>query len=369
MKFIRRFWPEIKIVGTVFIIWRAWLFAVSFLAEKILTFKESFPYVGRLSSSGLPGFIWSWGNFDGVHYLQIAQHGYTELGLQVFFPFYPILITCTNLLINNWVLSGVIVSNLFIFLAAIVLYKLTERQFNNQIALWSVLFLFFSPLSLYFGAIYTESFFIFLLLASFYFSGIVGAIFGGLASGVRLVGSFIFPAMLIEDAKRRWAILVLFGIGTYMGYLWLQFHNPIIFLSGQSAFSNSRADSLTSLVLPPQVVYRYIKIFFTASILHYDFWIAILEFAFYIFGLIVLTITTFKRKLQLSWLIFSWSAILLPSFSGTLSSMPRYLLVIFPIYISLALIRSIRIRVGILAFFIILLSLFTVLFTRGYWIS
>lgn len=356
---MKKYWPELKIVGSIFLVWRTWLLFLGFLAEKLLPFKESFPYVGRLSSSGLPSWIWAWGNFDGVHYLHLAGFGYTELGLQAFFPGYPLTIKFLNLIVNNLVLAGLLISNISIFLGAWLFYRLILKQFDKQIAVWSVIFLFAFPVSLYFGAIYTESLFILLLILAFSTKKLFSGIFGALASAVRLVGGFlVFNSWLSS-----------LGLVGYMVYLWLNFKNPLIFLSGQAAFGNSRADSISKIILPPQVIYRYLKIFVTASVTHYDFWIAALEFLAFCFGLVILSWLTIKKKVPWSWLIFAWPAFLLPSFSGTFSSMPRYLIILFPIYAGLALIKSFKVRLGLLVGFVILLSVFTVLFTRGYWVS
>src|SRR3989339_1347122 len=84
----------IKKLIFLFIIWRLLLLGVAYLSPIIIPqFGARFPYFeGRLISSGLPHFIWSFGNFDGVHYLGIAQDEYAYQFTQAFFPLYPILI-------------------------------------------------------------------------------------------------------------------------------------------------------------------------------------------------------------------------------------------------------------------------------------
>ena len=107
MKFIEKY----KFPIAVFIIWRIFLFLVQLAGEKILPFKFSFPYTDTiLIPSGLPNWLWSWGNFDGVHYLTIAKSGYDGFGTQVFFPLYPMLINGLSRLVPNYLLSGLIIS-------------------------------------------------------------------------------------------------------------------------------------------------------------------------------------------------------------------------------------------------------------------
>ena len=345
MKSIQRFLQANGFVLSVFIIWRLALFLFEFLGLKLLPFKGSFPYYDTvLAGNGLPAWLWQWGNFDGVHYLILAKSGYDGFGTQVFFPFYPLLIHITGYVVNP-IIGALLISNLSILLAAIILFQMTKNK-------WAVVFLFAFPTSFFFGAIYTEALFLLLVLLAYSKS----KLFAIPAGATRLVGSFIHP-------------LAWLGLAVYSLYLAIRFDKPLFFLSAQSAFANGRADSFSTLVNPFQVVFRYLKIFATANPSHYDFWIAGLEFAAFLFGVSILVWLTLKRKVQISWLLFSWAALILPTLSGTLSSMPRYLLTIFPIYIGLALIKNSKAKLGIVSFFVVLLGILTALFTRGYWIS
>ena len=76
-----------------------------------------------------------------------------------------------------------------------------------------------------------------------------------------------------------------------------------------------------------------------------------------------------RRKIRTSYLIFSILSILTSTFSGTLSSMPRYILVVFPMFVILGLIQN-RLTKGLfLAIHIALLILLTALFTQGYFVA
>lgn len=330
-------------VFVAFLVWRFGLFFFEWLGEKLLPFKGSFPYYDTvLASPGLPQWLWQWGNFDGVHYLTVAKVGYDGFGTQVFFPLYPLLINLLGRIVNP-VVGALLISNLSILLVALILYRMTRNK-------WVVVFLFAFPTSFFFASIYTESLFLLLVLLTFSYS----KIFSLLAGATRLVGAFLGPLAWI-------------GVAAYSLYLGIRFGQPLFFLSAQGAFANSRADSLTSLVNPLQVVWRYLKIFATANPSHYGFWIAALEITAFLFGVVVLI--KLWGKIPTSWAIFSWGALLLPSFSGTFSSMPRYLLVIFPIFIGLARVKNREAKLAILSVFIVLLGLLTALFTRGYWVS
>ncbi len=368
---MKRSITELKPVILAFLLWRGLLFLWGIIALRLLEFKASFPLINEsLIISGYPQWLWQWGNFDGVHYLTVARHGYAGLinGEQVFFPVYPLLIKLVSFLTGNLFLAGLLIANVSALLAAILLYKLVSRDLNKNVAFWSVIFLFAFPTSFFFGAVYTEALFLLLLLLAFFLPGIAGGIAGLLAGGVRLVGAFLAPTAIFKPLN-RWRIIAAGGVLSYMFYLWRQFGNPLLFLFNQGAFKNARANTLSGLVTPPQVLYRYLRIFLTASVTHYDFWVAVLEFTAFLFGVGILTWLTVRRKVPLSYLVYSWPALVLPVFSGTLSSLPRYLLTVFPVFIGLALIKNRPFKIGLAILFALLEVVLTTFFVRGYWVS
>ena len=76
-------------------------------------------------------------------------------------------------------------------------------------------------------------------------------------------------------------------------------------------------------------------------------------------------------KIRWSYILFAGIAILLPTLTGTFSSMPRYILVAFPLYIGLALVTKSRpeLRWTILSISGLLLVMNTLLFSQGYWVA
>lgn len=358
-----------KEVGIIFIVWRLYLVIAAFIGAWWLPFRPSFPYWDTvLVGTKLPQGVWQWANFDGVHYLTLAQRGYDGFGTQVFFPLYPLLIRIVGIVFGgNYLLAGLLISNVSILVAAILLYRLILNKYNQSTARWAVVFLFAFPLSYVFGSVYTEALFLLLLLSAFYTTGIMAGFMAVMAGGTRIIGVFVGLGLVLK--KNWWGVLGILGLILFSGYLFLRFGNPFLFLSAQSAFGNARSTSLATLVNPLQVIFRYLKIFVTVSYRQYDFWVALLEFLAFIFGSAVLIYASIKKIFPRDWLIFSWAALILPVLSGTLSSMPRYLIVIFPLYIWLAMIKSKTIKLGLVVTFIVLLGLFTSLFIRGYWLS
>lgn len=379
MKFIRKFsrsnllwkfWQDFRFPLLVFLFWRVWLFLLSYIAIYLLPFKESFPYVRYfLSNAGFPQWVWQWGNFDGVHYLNISINGYRDLGLQAFFSVYPELIYWLSAVTHNHLLSALLISNITFLAAIFLFYRLLLRKFGKKVAVWSVLFMICFPTSYYFGAVYTESLFFLFLLISISDSGLISGLSSSLAGGTRLIGNFLAAFPLLEKPRNWWNLAAPLGLLGYMAFLYYRFGNPLLFLSAQTVFGNARAGSLSSLVTPFQVIFRYLKIFTTANPAHYDYFVAALEFSSFLFVVVLLGILTLKKKLPYSYLAYGWLSILLPTFSGTFSSMPRYILTVFPVYIGLAMIKNSKVKVLILFASAALLSVLTILFTRGYWVS
>lgn len=364
------------------LIWRLGLFLIAKIGE--LTVPQRTGFLG-------PSL---WANFDGVHYLSVAQNGYMRLQ-EAFFPLYPFLIRllAKTIFFDNYLWAGLFISHLTFFAALVIFYKLVESKFSEKMARIAVLGLLVFPTSFFFGAVYTESLFLMLVLASFYavkkekwlFAGILG----GLASATRLVGIFLLPALLWQffstpkkqlnnlttrlPARRvkqlihlGWLFLIPAGLLSYMWYLNNLVGDPLAFIHDQPAFGAQRTGG--EIILLPQVYWRYLKIFLTTPLANYDFWIALLEF--FIFNLMLLSLWwAWKRKINPSYLIFSFLALVGPTLTGTFSSIPRYSVVLFPIFIGYGLIKNKGIKISLFLLSFFLLIILAILFTRGFFVA
>lgn len=388
-----------------FAIWRALLFVVAGFGASFWAFLPRFPYSEIfLTNSGYPSWIWSWANFDGVHYLTIAKSGYWAQFTQVFFPLFPILLGFVDkiLFFVNPIINGLLISNFCLFIALVIFSKLLFIDYKSNHIKWMILFVLIIPASFYFGSLYTESLFFLFVISSFlaarkkrwWLSGILGA----LASATRLVGIFLLPALLWEWYKDKYKVqsskfkvaanslnpyhkflnfafcilhspilyLVPLGLVAYMVYLQIAFGDWLYFWHVQPVFGGERSGS--SIILLPQVIWRYIKILTSIPIAKESFWIPLLELTSTI-STIVLLLIAHIRKVRLSYLIFSWFAVLTPTLTGTFSSMPRYILVAFPIFIVLGLIKSRPFKILLSVICLMLSVILTILFTRGHWVS
>src|SRR3972149_7575541 len=74
-----------------------------------------------------------WANFDGVHYLSIAQNGYMRFQ-EAFFPLYPLLIRilAKSVLFDHYLWAGLLISHVSLFIALIIFYKLVEIEFDEK---------------------------------------------------------------------------------------------------------------------------------------------------------------------------------------------------------------------------------------------
>ncbi len=106
--------------------------------------------------------------WDSIHYLQIAEHGYTYAANTPFYPLYPLLIHILAWVVQSQVLAGVIISCTSYAVALTLLYRLTRDELGDSTARTTVLLLTFAPLSFFFSAVYTESLFLAFLVGSFY---------------------------------------------------------------------------------------------------------------------------------------------------------------------------------------------------------
>lgn len=371
MPHIRKFWHECRFPIIVFFLWRSASFALGFLGFHLLPFKASFPFIREvLTNRGFPQWLWQWANFDGVHYLVIARFGYSGAvnGEQTFFPLYPLLIRIGFLTFQSRLLAALFISNIFALLMGILFFKLCKKHFSEGVAKWSVIFLYAFPTAFFFGSVYTESLFLTLIVASFYFQGKFVIIFAFLSGLTRLVGIVLSAAAMFKPRKLLLLGSVL-GLVCYMTYLGITFGEPMKFLSAQGSFKNERATSLTKIISPPQVLYRYLKIFTTAQMGRDNYDLAILEFGAFAGVGLIMTVLTVRREVPLPWLIFAWGCLILPSLSGTLSSMPRYVLACFPIYIYFARLKSKYLKFLIITAMLIFQGLLTIYFLRGYFVA
>lgn len=352
------------------------------IGVKILPFKESFPYApGVLFPFGSPLF-WSWANFDGVHYIRIVEDGYIYGLTQAYFPFYPVLIKVLSYVCRNLLFNGLLISHLAFLASLFLLYKLCLLDFKKEVAKQTLLLTCIFPTAFFFLSYYTESLFLALILASFYLARqkkwLGAGILGALASATRVLGILTLPALLFEyfevkGEKKKInygqlsaCFLPAIGLGAYMLYLKKRLGDAFLFVSSQPGFGAGR--SVNKVVLLYQVFWRYLKMIVTVDRTNPIYFTLLLEVGVS-FLILVLLIWSYK-KIRNSYLVFAVLAYLLPTLTGTFSSMPRYVLILFPAFFMMSLLlkdKKLRLAAYLLSF--ILSGVCTIMFTRGYWVA
>lgn len=352
-----KLFPNITIIH---IIWLSSLIFISYFG---------FLYLPHAPKSN-PDFLTSFSNWDGGHYLEIAKDGYSEKPQYAFFPLYPILISLVNNITNNLFLSAILISAISSFLALHLMYGVILRDFNKEIAERTVLALIFFPTSFYFLTVYSEGLFFLLVIATFYFLrsknlllATIAAIF---ASSTRLAGLAVVIALIVHvylnggiNRKNWFVLLAPMGLIGYCIFLYNQTSDPLYFITAEKSWQRQ-------LNLPWVGFWETLKNIAKPGFIN-EYFNYVLDLLFAIFG-VGLAIRSF-RFLPTLYSVYFISSITIPLLTSTLSSIPRFLLVIFPIFILLALVRN---RFTFLTYQIVslmLLAVFTILFINGYWVA
>jgi len=324
-----------------------------------------------------------WGRWDAEHYIGIATNGYSGTE-PAFFPLYPLLIWFAGGFTGNHLLAGLLISNAASFFALLYLYKLVEHEFTRQVAHRSIFYVSIFPTAIFFSAVYTESLFLCLSIASFYYirerRWLIAGGCGFLAALTRVEGVLLVVPFLIEwgvalyESRGDWfkwpldtaikplagLALVPLGLGSYMAYLWVLRGDPLYFSHVQAHWGRYLAPPWVSFIhgirmisgnYPPQTVAnQLLEVTFTVLMV----------------GVLVLGF----RRLRASYIAYMVVSILVPLSTSSLMSMPRFALVLFPMFALFGLWGAKpTVNNIIVAFSLPLLGLFTVLFADWYWVA
>ena len=397
----------------LFAFWRLGLFLVAYLAPRFLAYKPSFPYADMLAQSGLPAWLFSFANFDGVHCLTIARQGYKGVGLiQAFFPVFPLSLRLGIRLGIDPIIFGVALSSLAT-LATLYLINATLKQWGfiwpkRLVTIFA--FLVF-PGSLFLGALYTEGLFLLWVWLNLYLVAkkryFLASLVAGIASATRIVGVFlVIPPVLaylnetcflklkfsfknlkaslklylnqclLQVKKRpKTPFVAIFltligglGLFVYMFYLFKNFHDPLYFWHVQNEFGLGKEEKI---VLYPQVAWRALKILVTVHVYNLKYFAYLQEFLWGTFGLVLILLTLSLKKVPFYVFLLSLMFFLLPTTAGTFSSMVRYIMLAPSIPLGFLAIynRSRLLSFLIFAVIIGLLAINTAMFIQGYWVA
>ncbi|MDF2652598.1 MAG: putative integral rane protein [Paenibacillus sp.] len=195
--------------------WHIWKQIIGlFILTRLMIFGASVSYAASTGSgSDLLSAMRSWWfEYDSSHYINIAKNGYQSVGedqnLIVFYPLYPFLIKLGSFIIPNYHTAALVISNLFLLIGLYYLVRLLELEFkNSELALSSTKYVLLFPFSFFFSIIYTESVFVTLCILCFYFlrksKWLTAGLFGMLAALTRNQGVLLAVPILIEIAVQQ----------------------------------------------------------------------------------------------------------------------------------------------------------------------
>ena len=329
------------------------------------------------------GFLTPWLNWDGLHYLAIAKHGYVGTDM-VFFPLYPALIRIfTPAVWYEPAIAAVLVSNAAFFFALLYLHKIVAREYDDAVAKRSTLLIAVFPTSFFFSAAYTESLFLALTIAALYYlqehRWTVAGVLGGFAALTRVEGVLLVAPYLVEifapgsgllqqmrasRAVRRQLFMgiamIPLGLLTYMVLLLLLCGDPLYFSHAQAHWSRS-------LAFPWIGVRRAIELIAHSGNLGT---IEVQSVELLFSGLSIGILILGARILPPAQRVYAALSLLLPLSTSTLMSMPRFFVVVFPLFTILAVWAAReRLYTVMLGLSMPFLGFFVALFTTGRWVA
>jgi hypothetical protein len=299
--------------------------------------------------------IGPWTHWDGTWFIGIAEHGYLRYGSQVFFPLYPYAIRVAAFVTGgNIGIAGVLLSLLCYGGATVLLYRMIAEDFSPTTALWTVVFMAVFPTSFFFQAVYSESLFLLTTVACFFWARRGRWWLAGLAGCAAVLtrnsGLLLLVPMGVYylqsrgwslrriDRQAGWLLAVPAGLLFWMVYLGVRYGDPLLFSRLQGLWGRSLASPGTSL--------------FHGAV---DFGRAVVALVAGRAGMavIVRNVVPFAalatavwfivlgwRRLPAPYTAYAIASLLfplsLPASGQALYSMARFVIVIFPVYVSMA---------------------------------
>ncbi|MBC7796168.1 MAG: glycosyltransferase family 39 protein [Pyrinomonadaceae bacterium] len=362
-------WLNGKVVSTV-------------LVTKLLLFfygLQAYQIVTDQPIAGFYTYLNFWKRWDAENYLIIAQNGYAAIGEQrfliVFFPLYPALIAFVNLIVGDVLISAFLVTAFASIALGLLFRELVKMDFGEKTAQNAVLFLFIFPTSYFLHIPYTESLFLALTVGGFLAARkrawIVVGILSFLACLTRINGLILFPALAFEiwneyrETKKlnlKWLFLIMVpvGFGAYLALNYFVAGDATMFLTYQNEHWRK------SLTFPWRGIVETAKIAVSQTPNNAQM-TGIQELFFAGIGIFAtLAGWAYLRNSYRVWMLLNWLLFVSTNF---ILSVPRYTLVMFPLFILMALAgrRSWWANALFITWSILYLALFSMQFVRGWW--
>ncbi len=356
--------------------------------------------------------------WDSVWYLTVARHGYAHVrDRMAFFPLYPAMIHVVGWIVRSELVAGVLIALASLIVALVLIQRLVRLDFDDEVAATTVLLIAFCPVAFFFSAVYTESLFLALSVGSIYAArrgrwALCGAL-GFLAATSRNGGiALIIPAAIIYlygpreapltrwagtaapgfrallprhrlNAQALWLLLIPAGLGAYLAYLEIRYGDALAPFRVESVWyrhttfplstvwdgTKQAWNGLRQLIqgpLPPYRVPAYAQDVIGAAL--QDIYL----FLFLVLGVVGLIGVLWR--LGAAYGLYTLALLVLaladPVSLQPLASLPRYELVIFPLFIwGARWLTRVRLAAYAIPALAVLLGLFTVEFATWRWVA
>src|SRR5207237_2063231 len=274
-----------------------------------------------------------------------------------FFPVCPLLILDIHALLflpaNDywWLVIAIALSNVALLIGLTYFRALLAMDFDQDLVSRAITYLLIFPTSFFFSVVYSESLFLALSVAAFYYARthrwLLACLLAALATLTRSQGMILALPLLIEYLRERnfrlskvgWNVtafaLIPAALLAFEFLLKLKFGNWTVMFDVQSIWGRH-------LMWPWHPLAWFLRHAPPLSPEHHDK----LDFGF----LLVLLGAAIAglRRLRISYSAYIWASVVFFSCWGILGSIPRFDLVIFPLFIVFALVgaRSRHFRLG-----------------------
>lgn len=332
-------------------IWSAAIFALYWFEP------NRHPHADRWDSPlihDLGSFTDVWARWDSVFFVRIAEHGYDGASA-AFYPLYPGLVAVLGrVFFGHYVLAGVVISLAAALGAFLLLHRLALQRLGEEGAWRTVVYLAIFPMSLFLQAVYSESLYLLLVLAAFLaaergsFKG--AGLLSGLAILTRVTGVALLPALAILAWRERERLRAFAGLAVavpvaavYPLVLWQQLGDPWAFWNAQDQWHRHLSPagpfggiwSALTHWTPSNAGPQHAVAVNTEGLVALVLFVGLTVVAWRRFGAPYGLFAALSLALPLSY----------PSSRWPLLSLPRFGLVIFPLFLAVAALAAERPRV------------------------
>ena len=320
--------------------------------------------------------------WDSMWFLTIADGGYDDMRA-AFFPLYPLLVKLTG-----GVVGGVLVSLAAMLIALVVLRRLVALDFGDDVARLCVLLVAWFPAAFFLSGVYSESLFLAVSVGAVYCARtgrweLAGAL-GALATATRSAGIVLLVPLGImwwragRPRAGGWLVLVPAGLTAFSGILALSGEDALAPFRAQEAWMRAFAGPFGGMVDGAVAAWEAARDIVSGTppaAAPYDpRWVDLALFGSLVAGLAALAGAV--RRLPWAYSLYAIASLALPlSYpveGQPLMSLPRFLVVVWPLHLWLALWLAQRgpvARRTVLAVFGVGLALLSAEFATWGWVA